>query len=418
VVNLLQFFLKNEKRIHLFEVASYTFLLYCQVNSYFKVQIFEKNDSLGRKVLLSGGGRCNLTTANIEINSLMKNYPRGSKWLRFLMYEFGPREVFDWFEKMGLDLKIENGRVFPKSNKGKDVVFMFNKVFAENNVEIFYNKALLAIQKDKNIFNLSFENGGLFKADRVILATGGSAYKHTGSTGDGYDFAKSLGHTITDLVPTLTSFISDGEFIESLAGLSFENVVLKIVGKKTYEFKGDFLFTHKGVSGPGIFALSALSAFEICNKDNDLSLFIDFIPDFNYEELKENIKSKLIENSKISLFKVVSKFVSKSFTLLLFKKLNIDVAKRLSELSKKDFNKLIEFLKNFKVNLVSRSSGKEIVTAGGVDLNEVDPKTMESKICPALFFAGEILNVDGFTGGYNLQIAWGTGRIAGKSSIL
>lgn len=380
------------------------------------VVILEKNSFLGHKVMISGGGRCNITTADSDIKSLMKKYPRGAAWLRFAMYNFGPKETFEWFSAHGIPLKIENNKVFPKSDKGTDVVGMFVKLFKKNNVKVLFGKNVKEIRKEKSVFHICFSNGDVIDADKVILTTGGNAYGKTGSSGDGYVFAESFGHTVTPLVPTLTSFISNENFVVDLAGVSFENVKLQLFGNKKYEFTGSFLFTHIGVSGPAVFALSSLAVEENCDKGRELKLFIDFVPLIDYEKLRREIEN-FGEKSRQSLFfTAISKFIPKSLTAVIFKKLKIDKLKKIAAVGKKDINRCVESLKNFKMNIVGRTAGTEIVTAGGVNLAEVDPKTMESKLCRGLYFAGEILDVDGFTGGYNLQAAWATGRLAGESA--
>ena len=377
-------------------------------NSEDEVILIEKNTRLGRKVVISGGGRCNLTTSTSDIKELLENYPRGAKWLKFAMHEFGPKETYEWFEKNGIPLKTEKKRVFPKSNKGIDLVYAFTKIFTEKNVQVKYNKAVEEIEKEGDKFVLTFPENQIIEVDKVIITAGGIAYSETGSTGDGYYFAKSLGHTVTQLSPSLTSFISDKEWIKDLAGVSIPHAKLKISGEEKYEFEGPFLFTHTGITGPAIFALSALSAHE----KTPLQLLIDLVPEKDYNTLKDEVE----KSQKKSIEKTMAAYIPKSLANLLLQKLNLDSKKIISETSKKDLNRITETLKNLKITLTSRTPGNEMVTAGGVDLKEVDEKTMESKICPGLYFAGEILDVDGFTGGYNLQNAWATGKVAGDNA--
>ncbi len=366
--------------------------------------LIDKNAVLGRKVLISGGGRCNLTTAESDMRALMEAYPRGAKWLRFAMHEFSPSTVCEWFEAHGIPLKTEGVKVYPQSNKGTDVTDMFQKIFDNHNVEVLLNSSVENVEKDGDGFKV---NERYF--DKVIITTGGSAYSQTGSTGDGYAFARALGHSITPLAATLTSLTSSEPWIQDLAGVSIENAKFKLLGKEKHEISGPFLFTHKGVSGPGIFALSSLSAFE----DFPLKLFIDFVPDLDYEALTKQIS----KNSRKTLLRALNAYAPKSLLAVIFKRLNVDGAKKSSEIAKKDLNRCIESLKNFEMPLDGRTPGAEIVTAGGISLKEVDSKTMESKITTGLFFGGELLDVDGFTGGYNLQIAWATGRLAGLSAL-
>lgn len=382
-----------------------------------EVVLLEKNAVLGRKVIISGGGRCNLTTAESEMRLLMNAYPRGERWLRFCMHEFNPNDVYEWFEKHGIPLKTEGKKIFPRSNKGTDVTEMFGRIFEEKKVEVLLRTSVKSINKAGARYVVSFEDGTERSCDKLILTTGGHAYRHTGSSGDGYAFAEALGHKIGTLAATLTSFSALESWVPDLAGVSIQNAGFKIVGKEKHEISGAFLFTHKGVSGPGIFALSSLSAFEECSKESPLKLFIDFVPVKSYQALTNEILGKIKNNSQKSILKILNDYLPKSLLAVIFERLKIDGAKKASEIAKKDQNRIIEALKNFEMTLYERTPGAEIVTAGGVELSEVDQKTMESKICPGLYFGGELLDVDGFTGGYNLQIAWATGRLAGLSAL-
>jgi len=373
-----------------------------------EVCLIDKNPELGRKVVISGGGRCNLTTADNEISSILRAYPRGGRWLKFCMHEFPPKEVCDWFEAHKIPLKTEGRKIFPVSNKGTDITSMFQQLFADKHVEVLMNSSVTGIEKEGDGFRVKFKNGERY-CDRLMIATGGHAYRHTGSTGDGYAFAQSLGHNITPLAATLTSFSAAESWISDLAGVSIQNAKFKLVGKEKHEWSGPFLFTHKGVSGPGIFALSSLSAYEECSDEKPLDLFIDFVPDLDYQSIRFSPQKTLL--------KTLNDYLPKSLLGVIFDYLKVDGSKKASEVTKKDLNRIIESLKNFKITLNERTQGSEIVTAGGVDLKEVDPKTMESKVCPGLYLAGELLDIDGFTGGYNLQSAWATGRLAGYSIV-
>ena len=379
-----------------------------------EVILVEKNAVLGRKVLISGGGRCNVTTKTSDVRELMKCYPRGHRWLRFAMHEFGPEKVYQWFEDHGVPLKAEALKVYPQSNKGTDVTGVFERIFADRGVQVLLRTAVTDVSKDAESFTVDLADGQSFEVDKLIITTGGHAYRYTGSTGDGYAFAQKLGHTITPLMATLTSFFTEEEWVSDLAGVSFENVKFKLSGEGKYEFSGPFLFTHKGVSGPAIFALSAMSAFEKCTQLNPLRLVIDFLPDLNHEQLQQEINQRISAHPQAMIAKNFLGYVPKSLLALIFRLVGLDPEKKSLEVAKKDLNKCIDRLKNFEIHLVERTPGAEIVTAGGVDLSEIDDKTMESKLCPGLYFAGEIMDVDGFTGGYNLQIAWATGRLAGE----
>ncbi len=384
------------------------------------VEIFliEKNAILGRKVLISGGGRCNVTTGNQNIKDVLEKYPRGKKFLRNAMYAFSPEMVFNWFENHGTRLKIEKDmRVFPKSNNGKDVVGTFEKILQQDRVKILFRSSAKSIKKMDDEFAVELGNGEITMVDKVILALGGEAYRHTGSEGDGYKLAENLGHNITALAPSLSAFMLEESWIKNLSGVSFENVKLRFVKSSKYEFEGPIIFTHKGMSGPAVFALSSLCAYEKIEKNSPAKIFADFIPQKTYDQVLNEL-NKLIANEPKKIFSnTIPKFVPKSFAKSLCETLSIPPDKINVEMPKKDINKVVESLKNLCLTCVGRVPGDEFVTAGGVNLKDVNEKTMESKICPGLFFAGEILDIDGFTGGYNLQVAWCTGRLAGKSAI-
>lgn len=348
-----------------------------ELNPSAKITIYEKNTQLGRKLVVTGGGRCNITTAITDVRELMQKYPRGSRWLRFAMHEFGPKQTYEWFEDHGVKLKVEGERVFPESENGEQIVDMFLKIYIRFNVQIRFKTEVGKLD------NLD--------ADRIIITTGGKS---------GYGLAESIGHTITPLAPTLTSFIGD---VPEISGVSIENARLKML---SHEFEGPFLFTHKGITGPAVFAISALTAYK--KFDQGADLYVDYTPKLNHEQLRK----LLGENPNERLIKVVQKLVPKSLAEIF----GIDKGKRINETSKKEIARIIDLLKNYKIKITGKTPGREIVTAGGVSLDEVDSKTMQSKIDPRIYFAGEVLDVDGLTGGFNLQNAWATGRLAGESA--
>jgi hypothetical protein len=388
-------------------------------NSAHEVLLIERNDSLGMKVMISGGGRCNVTTGFQDIKEVLKCYPRGKNFLKTAMFEFGPGSVFEWVEAHGVSLKVEKDmRVFPKSDDGRDVMELFEKVLEDDRSQILYKTTVLQVEKDGNRFVIKLKDGKDIIADKVILTPGGQAYRRTGSKGDGYDFAENLGHSVTDLAPSLSSYLVEEAWIKVLSGVSFENVKLKISKNDKHEFSGPILLTHRGVSGPAVFALSALAAFETVAKEDPATLSIDFCPDQSYENLTTMINDSNEINSKKQFVNTSPLPIPKSLFKQFLDIVEVNETKKCLEVSKKEINKLVERCKNTKVTLIGTTPGDEFVTAGGVTLSEVNSKTMESKLCPGLFFAGEILNIDGFTGGYNLQVAWCTGRLAGINSSL
>ena len=380
-----------------------------------EVFVIEKNAVLGRKVVISGGGRCNVTTGLRDVRKVLECYPRGNKFLNSAMNKFPPEKVFEWFENHEVLLKVEKDlRVFPISNDGHDVVGVFERIFQDLGVNILLKHSVERISRSaNNKFVLSFKDGLEMEFDAVVLTTGGQAYRFTGSSGEGYGFAEALGHTITKLAPSLNSFITQEEWPKNLAGVSLAKATLR-AGKAKYT--GPFLFTHKGVTGPAVFALSSLVAFEDYGKTKPLEVLIDLLPDTGFGEFEGEFLKEVSKNPKKNFSNSVGEFLIKSIAKEALAVLGISDRKN-AEVSKKDLNRVIFWIKNVPLHVVERGAGDEFVTAGGVSLNEVDSKTMESKICPGLYFAGEILDIDGFTGGFNLQASWATGRLAGESII-
>lgn len=365
----------------------------CESSADLRVVLVEKNACLGKKVMLTGGGRCNLTTGIEDVAEVLEKYPRGARFLRFAMHEFSPLAMRDFVESHGVPTKVESdGRVFPKSDNSQHVVNIFEKIL--EGAEVLLRTSVVSVVKDGDEFVLELENGEPLRAERVIVTTGGT----------GHEFARELGHKITSLAGSLNPFRVAESWVKELSGVAFENVRLRMAGQ---EFVGPILFTHKGVSGPGVFAVSALTAYEKLPTD----LVLDFFPQEDYESLLARISRACEKGAKKDFVNVLGQLVPKRFAA------KFAPQKKCHELSKKDLNKVVESLKNMKLRVTGKTAGDEFVTAGGVDLSEVNQKTMESKVCPGLYFAGEVLDVDGFTGGFNLQSAWATGRLAGKSCI-
>ncbi|MEK9152936.1 MAG: aminoacetone oxidase family FAD-binding enzyme, partial [Patescibacteria group bacterium] len=265
-------------------------------------------------------------------------------------------------------------------------------------------------------FAVRFKNDAdLLEADNVVLTTGGQAYRHTGSTGDGYAFAISLGHSLTPLAPSLNAFFTREKWPAEISGLSFERATITARRGKGIKFTGPLLFTHRGVSGPAVFALSSLVAFERYDYSVPLEIAIDLFPDLSIEALRKTVEEHAATNPAKSFLNMISGFVPKSLAEICVREADLPGAKRSAEVSKKDMLRTVAWLKAIPLRAVQRGAGDEFVTAGGVLLSEVDPRTMESKVCPGLYFAGEILDIDGYTGGFNLQASWATGHLAGSS---
>ena len=417
-----------------------------------EVVMFEKNGCLGRKVSISGGGRCNVTTGIPDVRKVLENYPRGAKFLMSAMFRFPPRKVMDWFADRGVKLVVEDDlRVFPASGKGDEVVSAVEKYLRKLGVRIRYGATVTSVKfvprrkgeggavgdgaassgivgsfvlemKNRAGGNGEFER---FAADELIITTGGSAYAQTGSAGDGYEFAKTLGHTITKLAPALGALTVAEEYVKDLAGVSVTKALLELrgdvenpKGKSVYRRTGPFVFTHNGVSGPAVFALQSMAAFEKYSRENPLELVIDFFPNENRDALKARLQKTIEQNGKKNARNLLDMFLPKSLCGSVLRVCGIAESKVCGNLSKVQREKLTGALKGFLLHVTGTSGGEEFVTAGGVKLEEIDSATMESKICPGLYFAGEILDVDGFTGGFNLQAAWATGRLAGESAAV
>ena len=331
------------------------------------------------------------------------------------MYAFSPGKVYEWFETHGVKLKVEKDlRVFPVSDDGKEVVGMFEKFFRKTGVETYMRTSIKTVKKTLRGFALS-DGKKTYEVDALVVTTGGNAYRHTGSTGDGYAFARSLGHTITPLGPSLTSFTTREKWAKDLAGVTHPDVKLQALKKDgtRAEFRGAMLWTHKGITGPAVFALSAQLAFETIDSTHPLPLTIDFKPDISLQIVEKHIFSTTLEAAKKLFVSTLHHFMQKSLAEILMAQLSLPLERRNNEVPHKLLRRAAELVKHFPLHLVGRGEGDEFVTAGGVDTKEVDPKTMQSRVCPGLYFAGEILNVDGFTGGFNLQASWAEGYLAG-----
>ncbi len=381
-----------------------------------EVFLIERNPELGKKVVISGGGRCNVTTGLRDMKTLFTKYPRGSKFLSSAFYGFPPEAVFEWFETHGVPLKIEDdGRVFPVSDNGNDVVRAFENLFEKHAVHILLSHTAKLVEKNTDGFIVHCTGHSPLVVDKLIITTGGQAYRHTGSTGDGYGFAEALGHTVTPLAASLSSFISRDTWIKELAGVSWGYAGLSTDRAATPPIAGPFLFTHSGITGPVVFAFSALAAFEPATPKTPLTIFINLFPDNTHVQIETQIRAACTLHAKKSIENIIAGFVPKSLAKNICGMAEIDAELHGGDMSKKQIERIAQTLQHIPIHAIGRGAGDEFVTAGGVELSEVNPSRMESKISPGLFFAGEILNVDGFTGGFNLQASWATGRLAGLS---
>ncbi len=385
-----------------------------------RVILLEKNDGLGKKVIISGGGRCNVTTGLRDLREVLKRYPRGNKFLLSAFHQFPPEAVYAWFEAHGVPLKIEEDlRAFPQSDDGHDIVAVFERLFRRGNVEVRLKANVIRLEKTPIGFHLFLKDRPEpLVADRVILTTGGQAYRHTGSTGDGYAFAQAMGHTLMPLAPSLNAFFTKETWPAELAGLSFGRATVTAHRGKGHAYTGPFLFTHKGITGPAVFAVSSLVAFEKYDLQQPLRVTLDLFPDEAADALRAGIEASLRANGRKALATVLGFVVPKSLATLLCQQAGVPEHKNAADVNKQELARIVAWLKAVPLDVTGRGAGDEFVTAGGIPLTEVNPSTMESKITPGLFFAGEILDIDGFTGGFNLQASWATGRLAGRGAFV
>lgn len=423
----------------------------------YHIHIFEKNKTPGNKVIISWGGRCNVTTSITDKKILASKYTRGWDFIRKAMGKFGPQKVYDWFESHGVPLKVqEDLRVFPVSDDGYDVVDAFECIFAKyrDRVTLHYSEGVSSvISSGENLYpwfsesrnpaligqdfsaSSTIEIDGLrskwqiqkehkekqysittpkwsYTADVVIVTTGGSAYSHTGSTGDGYAFARALGHTITPLGPSLSSFLTREKWTHELSGLAFPEAR---IGDLTWPI----LLTHFGISGPLSFMYSSEIAWEKLGSNSPKIIYLAPVADMDTPTWESFLKDQFAEHPKKLITSIladklprrfVDGFVDEHFPLIR--------ETYAASISKKDRAHIAELLwKWIPITLIERRPGDEFVTAGGVNTDEIDPETMESKIQKNLYFAGEVLNVDGYTGGFSLQICWASGYVAGRAIV-
>ena len=383
-----------------------------------QVTLLEKNEKLGKKIYITGKGRCNLTNAS-DMEVLFANVMSNRKFLYSAFYTFDNNQVIDLFEMNGMATKTERGnRVFPVSDHSSDVISTMAKVLKNDNVEVKLNTTVQSLIIKENKACGVIVNGKEISADNVILCTGGLSYPSTGSTGDGYEFAKKAGHRITDCTPSLVPFNIREEWVKDLQGLSLKNSAITIYDekKKLYSDFGEMLFTHFGVSGPMI--LSASGNIKAGEFAKPLKLVIDLKPAMTEEQLDKRILRDFDENKNKQFRNSVSKLLPSKLIPIIIDLSGIDPDKKVNEISKEERNHFVHLLKNLTMTINGlRGWNEAIITKGGINVKDVNPSTMESKLVSNLFFAGEVLDLDAMTGGYNLQIAWSTGYLAGLSCI-
>ena len=391
-----------------------------------KVYIYEKNKTLGKKLLITGKGRCNITSS-IDMDEFIKNVPGNGRFLYSAFQNFTNQDIINLLKENGVKVKEERGnRIFPVSDKSQDVLNALIKELKKNNVQIREDSPVEKILvKDGIVKGIVLKNKQEIEADKVILATGGRSYPGTGSTGDGYKMVENLGHTITKIQGSLVPLEADLNICKELQGLSLRNVGILIKdvqnNKKIYEDFGEMLFTHFGVSGPTILSGSAhilrYKNIDELLKAGKIKLYIDLKPALTEDVLNNRLLREFEENKNKAFKNSLDNLLPKKLIDMVIELSNINANKKVNEITKEERLNLIKLLKNFEVIIKGfRPIEEAIVTAGGINIKEINPKTMESKIISGLFFAGEVIDVDAYTGGFNLQIAYSTGYAAGTNS--
>ena len=376
-----------------------------------QVTLLERNDRLGKKLYITGKGRCNVTN-DCAPEDFFPNVPRNPRFLYSAVYAFPPREVMAWFEAHGCALKTERGnRVFPQSDKSASVIDALRAELRRLGVRVLQERALDIVTQDGAVCGLKTD-GGFHKTERVILATGGCSYPQTGSTGDGYRMLEKLGHTIVPPVGSLVPLVEKGYDCKQMQGLALKNVALRLVnqkGKTVFEEFGELLFTHFGLSGPVV-----LSASAHMNEKDAYTVLLDLKPALDEQKLDlrllrdfEKFQNRDFENALVEL-------LPKS---MIVRRSGIPAEEKVHSITREQRRALLELMKRFPVEIACKAPVEEaIVTSGGVKVSEIEPGTMQSKRVRGLYAAGELLDVDAYTGGFNLQIAWATGRAAGLAA--
>ena len=383
------------------------------------VTLLEKNQRVGRKIMITGKGRCNLTN-NCDVQTFINNVPVNGRFLYSAINRFTPSDTMNFFEGLGLELKTERGnRVFPMSDRAVDVVDALRDYVSDSGVKIVSDAAQALIIENGEVIGVKCENRSYY-ADSVIICCGGKSYPLTGSTGDGYILAKQAGHTVTELKPSLVPLESSDPECKSMQGLALKNVSLKIIDKNSnkelYSDFGEMLFTHFGISGPMV--LSASSHIRDIPPDTYTAV-IDLKPALDSEQLDRRLQNEFMANSNKDVSNSFSKLLPKKIIIPVLKRWGVPFDKKCNAVTREERHRLCDILKGYTIPISGfRPIEEAIVTSGGVKTGEINPKTMESKLVSGLYFAGEVIDCDAYTGGFNLQIAWSTGRLAGENAAL
>lgn len=380
------------------------------------VTIIEKMPRPARKVMITGKGRCNITNACFDLEDLISNVPTNPRFLYSAFSSFMPYDTIALMEELGVPTKTERGnRVFPVSDKAVDVVDALVKNAVQSGAKIIQGTVRAFELEGSRIKYVILDNNEKIECDCAALCTGGKSYPSTGSTGDGYILAKSVGHTVTPLEPSLIPLVCSNNFIPALQGLSLKNIALRVLdgNKQIYTDFGEMLFTHYGVSGPVI-----LSASSHMKKPDEHSykLILDLKPALDYKTLDRRIQRDLAENKNKAFINSLSGLLPNKMIPVIVTLSGIEPSTKCNQITKEQRSDLVHLLKNFEIDAVGfRPIEEAVITSGGVNVKEINPKTMQSKIIENLYFAGEIIDVDAYTGGFNLQIAFSTGYLCGKN---
>lgn len=380
--------------------------------------VLERNERPARKLMITGKGRCNVTNNCSSLQDLIANVPRNGRFLYGAFSRFMPSDVIDFFESRGVELKTERGnRVFPVSDNAADIVDALVS-YAKSRARFINGRAVKLLTEDSKVIGVETEDGEKIFADKIIVATGGLSYPGTGSTGDGYELAKQAGHKVTELVPSLVPLEIHEGFCSSLMGLSLRNTAIKVVdtesGKTVYTDFGEMLFTHFGVSGPMILSASA----HMRNmKSGKFKIYIDLKPALTEEQLDARILRDFSENTNKNFINALNSLLPKKLVPVIVKLSGINLSTKVNQITKEQRRNLVQLLKGMCITVTRfRPVAEAIITSGGVDISQINPKTMESKLVSGLYFAGEVIDADAYTGGFNLQIAFSTGRLAALSA--
>lgn len=384
-----------------------------------EVHIFEKNEKLGKKLFITGKGRCNMTNAG-DMDTLFASVVTNPKFLYSGFYSFTNEQAITFFEELGVKTKTERGnRVFPVSDHSSEVIGAMAGELKRLHVKVHLNSEVGRLLVDGGqVTGLSLSDGTEVEGDACMVATGGISYASTGSTGDGYRFAREAGHRVGDLQPSLVPMETKEGFVQELQGLSLRNVKACIYDgdKKLYEEFGELLFTHFGVSGPIIISASSMVGGAL--KKGSLCLSIDLKPALSFEQLDARVLREFQENKNRQFKNAADKLFPSKLKPVIIGLSGIDLEKKVNEISREERQRFVRLMKDFRITLTGLRDFKEaIITKGGVDVKQIDPGTMESKIVRKLYFIGEVLDLDALTGGFNLQIAWSTAYLAGNAEL-